>query len=185
MNRREFIKICQLLGLSLPLSPLLNVSAKGLNNTDSVLIIGAGAAGLSAAYLLEQQGVNYQILEASATFGGRIKHTTDFTDFPIPLVAEWIHVSQDILNDIVNDDSISLDIKTTLYDREADYGLYDGERISIDEAELTEDSKFINSSWFDFFVRYIVPSVEHRIRYNSLVTEIDYSSDEGGFSKNQ
>lgn len=186
MNRREFIKICQLLGLSLPFQPLLSACASGQsksnNATESVLIIGAGAAGLSAGYLLKQQGIKFQILEASSHYGGRMKRTTDFAEFPIPLGAEWIHVKPSILDEIVNDDSVDVSIKTTLYDPDVDYGLYvdsglnKTERISLWDADFTEDSKFINATWFDFFERYIVPSVESQISYNTVVEAIDYSA---------
>ena len=57
----------------------------------SVLIIGAGVAGLTAGHILEQHGISLEILEASETFGGRLKKTDDFADFPIDLGAEWIH----------------------------------------------------------------------------------------------
>ena len=161
MTRREFIKLCQMLGLVLPLNPAFDaLSEPGSQNAPSnskadkkksVIIIGAGAAGLTAGYLLKQKGVDFRILEANSNYGGRMKRTTEFADFPIPLGAEWIHVNPDILRQIVNDDSVDIDIETTLYDPEVDYGLYEGEKISLYEADFTEDSKFINSTWFDFF----------------------------------
>jgi monoamine oxidase len=56
-----------------------------------VIVVGAGAVGLSAAYLLNQRGIQVQILEALSVFGGRMKRVTDFADFPIPTGAEWLH----------------------------------------------------------------------------------------------
>eukprot|EP00978_Attheya_sp_CCMP212_P026386 scaffold86667_cov47-Attheya_sp.AAC.1 len=62
------------------------------NSNASILIIGAGAAGLFAGYTLEYCGLtNYRILEASSDFGGRVQEMTDFLDVPIDLGAEWIH----------------------------------------------------------------------------------------------
>ncbi|MEM7330929.1 MAG: NAD(P)/FAD-dependent oxidoreductase [Chloroflexota bacterium] len=180
MNRREFIKMCGLLGLSLPLSGIMTAcsdEAIDSSNVGKILIIGAGAAGLSAGYLLQQQGIDFQILEASSAYGGRMKRTTEFANFPIPLGAEWIHIPPDILEEIVNDDSIEVDIKTTLYDPDADYGLYEGERVTLQQADFTEDSKFINATWFDFFEQYIVPSVGSHITYNAVVKAIDYSTE--------
>ena len=80
--------MCSLLGLSLPYQSILAscTSDKTVSSTDcqgTVLIIGAGAAGMTAGYLLNQQGVDFQILEASTVLGGRMKTTTDFVDFPI------------------------------------------------------------------------------------------------------
>ena len=180
MNRREFIKMCGMLGLSLPLSGVMVACSEAeiqTSDAGNIIIIGAGAAGLSAAYLLQQQGIAFQILEASSIYGGRMKRTTEFANFPIPLGAEWIHVSPDILEEIVNDDSVEVDIETTLYDPDVDYGLYEGERITLREADFTEDSKFINATWFDFFEQYILPSVEGRITYNAVVEAIDYSAE--------
>lgn len=177
VNRREMIKLCGLLGLSVPLQSLmLACDEAGSAFKGKVLIIGAGAAGLSAGYLLQQQGIRFEILEASSTYGGRMKRTTEFANFPIPLGAEWIHVSPNILEEIVNDDSVEVGIQTTLYDPEVDYGLYEGKRITLQEADFTEDSKFINATWFDFFEQYIVPSVEDRITYNAVVQAVDYSA---------
>ena len=41
------------------------------HNDDPVLIIGAGAAGLSAARELARQGIDFRIIEASHRVGGR------------------------------------------------------------------------------------------------------------------
>ncbi len=181
ISRRKFIKICQALGLSLPFQPILSACSDNQrienSNTGRVIIVGAGAAGLAAGYLLQQQGIDFQILEASPSYGGRMKRTTKFANFPIPLGAEWIHVNPDILEEIVNDDSVEVDIETTLYDPDVDYGLYKGERITLHEADFIEDSKFINATWFDFFEQYILPSVEARITYNAAVEAIDYSAE--------
>lgn len=57
----------------------------------SVLIIGAGAAGLVAASFLKANGINVTILEAAETYGGRIKKLESFADFPIEVGAEYIH----------------------------------------------------------------------------------------------
>lgn len=176
MNRRDFVKMCALLGLSLPFQAACGGAGLDAGNIDKVLIIGAGAGGMAAGYLLQQQGIDFQILEASSTYGGRMKQTTNFADFPIPLGAEWIHVEADILQEIVNDESVDVAIETTQYDFDVDYALYEGEELSLDEI-FTIDSKFINSTWFDFFERYIVPSIADRITYNAVVREVDYSAE--------
>ncbi|MDK2596612.1 flavin monoamine oxidase family protein [Pseudoalteromonas obscura] len=182
MNRRKFIKVCRALGIIIPLQPFLNACTnKQIFQNDStkpVIIIGAGAAGLVAGYLLKQQGICIKILEASSNYGGRMKRTSDFSNFPIPLGAEWIHAEPKILDEIVNDDSVDVDIDTLMYDPENDYALYEGEKISIKEMEMSEDSKFVNSTWFDFFEQYIAPSIEKHIVYSSKVKSIDYSTDE-------
>ena len=180
MNRQEFIKICGILGFGLPLSSVLlkRTAAEIQTSGESdIIIIGAGAAGLAAGYLLQQQGIEFQILEASSIYGGRMKQTTEFADFPIPLGAEWIHVNPDILEEIVNDDSIDIEIETTPYNQKVDYALYEGQRLSMREMGFAGDSKFINATWFDFFEQYIVPFVAERITYNAVVEAIDYSGE--------
>ena len=180
MNRRDFIKMCGVLGISLPLSSGLT-GCSGQNSTgeiNNVIIIGAGAGGLSAGYLLKQQGIPFQILEASSNYGGRMKRTTTFADFPIPLGAEWIHVLPDILKEIVNDGSVNVNIDTVMYDQEVDYALYEGEEYSMEDIGFQVESKFINATWFDFFEQYIVPSVADQISYNQIVDGIDYSGEQ-------
>jgi monoamine oxidase len=71
--------------------PALMVAAA---KTGSVIVIGAGAAGLYAAWTLKQKGLTVSILEAAATHGGRLKTFTGFADFPIELGAEEVHGSR-------------------------------------------------------------------------------------------
>lgn len=56
-----------------------------------IIVIGAGIAGLSAAWHLQQRGIGVIILEARDRLGGRI-HTSDrWLDLPVDLGASWIH----------------------------------------------------------------------------------------------
>ena len=59
-----------------------------------VLVIGAGAAGLAAARLLVQAGLEVRVLEARARIGGRI-HTVHPRGFPVPIEAgaEFVHAA--------------------------------------------------------------------------------------------
>src|SRR5436190_18910576 len=61
-------------------------------NDADVIVIGAGAAGLTAAADLSRAGVRVMILEARDRIGGRI-HTLRDPSFPMPveLGAEYIH----------------------------------------------------------------------------------------------
>jgi len=161
VKRNEFIKICGILGVSLPFQTSLTSCKQeedeiAFNFSGKVTIIGAGAGGLSAGYLLKQKGIDFEILEASSVYGGRMRIDKDFTDFPIPLGAEWIETSTSIFKEIVNDNGVQVDVQT------------------IPNAP---DQKFVNSSWFNFFEKYIVPSVADKIKYNTVVQSIDYSGD--------
>ena len=181
MNRRELIKICGLFQLGLYLPALTSACGEATTQTKDIgkiIIIGAGAGGLCAGYLLQQQGIEFQILEASSNYGGRMKRTTEFANFPIPLGAEWIHVSTGILEEVVNDNLVEIDIETTRYKPDIDSVLYEGKLYKLSTGDLfRQESKFINSSWFDFFEEYIVPSIEKYITYNAVVEAIDYSTE--------
>jgi monoamine oxidase len=160
MTRKEFIKICGILGVGLPvvsLSSCGDEDAIKLPSGGKVVIIGAGAGGLSAGYLLQQKGIDFEILEASAVYGGRIRVNTNFTDFPIPLGAEWLETNASIFQEIVNDPTVSVNVETVADD---------------------PDRKFVNYSWYNFFEEYIVPSISSKITYNTPVQSIDYSGDQ-------
>jgi len=162
MTRNEFIEMCRILGIGLPfVSTLLSCKKaddveNSLDSNGKVVIIGAGVGGLSAGYLLNQRGIDFQILEASSQHGGRIRINTDFADFPIPLGAEWIETNLDIFDQIVNDTSVTLNVQTF-----------------VD----APDYKFLNGSWFNFYEQYVLPSISNKITYNTIVESIDYSGD--------
>ncbi|HYJ11939.1 MAG TPA: FAD-dependent oxidoreductase, partial [Polyangiaceae bacterium] len=57
-----------------------------------VVVVGAGAAGLSAARLLTKHGLGCLVLEASSTIGGRIRTLRlPEWELPIELGAEFVH----------------------------------------------------------------------------------------------
>ena len=153
--------MCGILGVGLPIqASLLSCNSdddvNDIKFSGKVIIIGAGAGGLSSGYLLQQQGIDFEILEASSIHGGRMRINTDFSDFPIPLGAEWLETNTGIFQEIVNDSSVQVNVETI-----AD----------------TPDRKFVNSSWLGFFEDYIVPSISNKIIYNTIVQSIDYSGD--------
>lgn len=68
----------------------------------NVIIIGAGAAGLSAAWYLNKRGINVTILEATGQMGGRIRSLTNWADFAVELGAEEVHGNKTEWYNIVN-----------------------------------------------------------------------------------
>lgn len=161
MTRKEFVKMCGILGIGIPLQSSLVAcgedEAPRPKFEGKVVIIGAGAGGLSAGYLLQQQGIEFEILEASSSYGGRMRINTDFADFPIPLGAEWLEADPAVFQQIVNDAEVQVTIETV-----------------ADEP----DRKFVNSSWFNFFEEYIVPSISDKISFDTVVDSVDYSGDQ-------
>jgi len=117
MDRRHFIKQSTLLaigGLFIP-SAFLSACRKetlfeDINYDGKVLIIGAGAAGLYAAYILKSKGINFQILEASANYGGRLGKLTTFANFPIDLGAQWLHGKNNILGDLITKSNTKINL---------------------------------------------------------------------------
>jgi monoamine oxidase len=56
-----------------------------------ILVIGAGIAGLSAAYHLQQAGRDVIVFEARNRIGGRVHTRHDFAEIPVEFGAELIH----------------------------------------------------------------------------------------------
>jgi len=124
MNRRHFIKQSTLLSIGGLLIPSTFFSAcrketlfEDINYDGKVLIIGAGAAGLYAGYILKSKGIDFQILEASPIYGGRLGKLTNFANFPIDLGAQWLHGKNSILADLIEKSTtkISLDNSEVKY----------------------------------------------------------------------
>jgi phytoene dehydrogenase-like protein len=100
------------------------------------VIIGAGAAGITAAYELIRRGQNVRILEASSVWGGRVRKIDDsFAGFPLDIGGGWIHENGDghpnakVLKSIVNDLKVAITTKTTVDDKPFVY-FEDGERVA-------------------------------------------------------
>jgi lysine-specific histone demethylase 1B len=124
MNRRQFLKQSTLIsigGLLIP-SALLAACRKETLFEDvtydgKIIIIGAGAAGLYAAYILKSKGIDFQLLEASSTYGGRLGKLTGFANFPIDTGAQWLHGKNSILGDLIKKSktNITLDDSETKF----------------------------------------------------------------------
>src|SRR6185503_15517754 len=73
-----------------------------------VIVIGAGAAGLSAARALSERGLDVVVLEARERLGGRVfTHRDRDTPVPIELGAEFIHGAADELAEILRESRIA------------------------------------------------------------------------------
>lgn len=142
MNRRRFIRqsaYSAAAALTLPAwissckKPLL---FNDIKNPGKVIIVGAGISGLYAAHLLQLQGVDVQILEASDRAGGRIKTLRDFADFHIEAGAEEVHGERSIWHDMVVSSGASF-ISEDL----TDYYFFNG---NLKPESLAEENTFFN-----------------------------------------
>jgi lysine-specific histone demethylase 1B len=113
MKRRKYLQL-NLLGLSgAAIAGLVNAcvqttrdqpsdsSASSPGPIQPVIIVGAGIAGLYAGYTLYEEGVGFQILEASDRVGGRLGKLEGLADFTIDLGAQWLHGRDSIVGELV------------------------------------------------------------------------------------
>ena len=85
MDRRRFLAVMSA-ALAAP-----GVAACEPVKPGTVLVIGAGMAGLAAAQALTARGARVTVLEARGRIGGRIHTSRLWPDVPIDLGASWIH----------------------------------------------------------------------------------------------
>ena len=100
-SRREFIKQSALAAGGI----LVSSSSFGnffIGKKPKVVIIGAGFAGLSAAYFLHKKKIDFVILEARNRISGRVfSHTIDSGEnMVIELGAEWVGNSHHRIHDL-------------------------------------------------------------------------------------
>jgi len=150
-----------------------------VNFTGRVTVIGAGAAGLAAGYILNRYGVDFEILEASSVFGGRVKRADDFADFPIDLGAEWIHEDPSVLAALIDDPSVNSSIDVLPYSPETVSAYEKGKLRDYNAGgNYYSEFKFRQTTWYGFLERHIAPGLLDRIRFDRPVTEIDSSGEQ-------
>ena len=174
IGRRDFLQWIGGFGLSAPVWGCGGLQSGSGSFQGRVDVIGAGAAGMSAAHMLAQRNVEFRIFEAAPTYGGRIKRATDFVDFPIPLGAEWLHEREGELTRIVDDPAVAVTTEMRGYRSSDSYGFYDG-TLFLSELGRYRDLKFVGGTWLDFYETYLLPNVESRMRFNTEIVEVDYS----------
>jgi monoamine oxidase len=93
INRREFLQALSsaLTGLFVARGlPFVQAQPQSQNRA-SVLVIGAGMAGLACAQRLQSAGYGVVVLEARDRIGGRIWTSQAWADAPLDMGASWIH----------------------------------------------------------------------------------------------
>lgn len=179
MKRSEFIKLCSVLGVGIAISPtgaLVSCQKEEFNVVfnGSVTIIGGGAAGMTAAYILSRHGVNVTLVEAGPRLGGRVRKLEGFADFPIDTGAEWIHTNPAVFGIIMDDPNAEGSVATVPYNPETTQRISGGEPVNFNlVGELYGELKFKDTTWYDFFEDYVVPKINGNIILNNHVTDID------------
>ena len=149
-----------------------------------ILIVGAGAAGITAGHALSEKGIDFEILEASSVHGGRVKKTDGFADFPIDLGAEWVHRSikakAPTTQALLSGQSPGFRIfnyrpKTILQYKNGKLRSKGWMKLLL---ALVNDGKFADSTWFDFIDQLVTPEIKKKIHYSTPVIKIEHSSNE-------
>lgn len=110
ISRREFIRNTVMAGSGVLLAST-TLEAFAPVKKPNVIIIGAGFAGLAAAYYLRKKKIDVTILEARSRIGGRVfSHTMDEKEkLVIELGAEWVGASHTRLMSLADEMDLVLE----------------------------------------------------------------------------
>ncbi len=126
MQRRKFIqKTLQALPAVLAVPTVLTAGCgdkSGDKKGKSVLVIGAGIAGLAAARMLQEEGLQVTVIEAQEKVGGRLR-TDRSLGVPFDEGASWIHGPKgnpiaDLANQAGAKTFLTNDDQLTIFDRD-------------------------------------------------------------------
>jgi monoamine oxidase len=108
-DRRRFIKTAVAAAAGIGAAPVVRLNAKR-SNAPAVVIVGAGTAGLTCAYRLQQKGIVARVIEASTRAGGRMFSLRNF--FPdnqlTELGGEYIDSGHKTMLRLVNELGLTL-----------------------------------------------------------------------------
>ena len=138
---------------------------------------------MAAAKVLEQNNIDYNIIEATDRYGGRLKKNEGFADFPVDMGAEWIHNLPPILNRLKGQHGDHIEEVVIPYRLNEAYS-WNGSTLKKVPQLFTNayfsffsEHKFKNTTWYDYIERNFAKDVQHKIRYNAPVSSIDYSEE--------
>jgi len=142
LSRRKFLKSAAAIGaLSVAPALLSRTVFAAMDSHPSVAVIGAGLAGLNAAYQLQKAGVRAVLYEANTRVGGRVYSRSDLVTLGLvtEMGAEFINTDH---NDML---ALADEFGLPLFDRRADVtnlsvpqSVYYFDGKNWDEAELAE-----------------------------------------------
>ena len=135
------------------LSPLLNSCAYfdrlilGDSNDDTqrVVVLGAGAAGLMAAYQLKRKGIPFRLFEGSHRVGGRAYTLENFnsSDQAVEVGGEWISADHDIVFNLAKELRVLVGEEKEILAAPA--LLYEGKQISWEN--LRQELRPLSATW--------------------------------------
>ncbi|SCY28837.1 flavin monoamine oxidase family protein [Flavobacterium caeni] len=114
-TRRDFLRNTAMVASGLLVSPTLTGQV-WIAKKAKVVVIGAGLAGLGAAYQLRQRGIDCVILEAQGRIGGRV-FSQRMDDLVVELGAEWVGESHTRIRELC------VEFKLELQNNQMDTGL--------------------------------------------------------------
>jgi monoamine oxidase len=144
-SRRKFLKTTSLAGMLGLTGGLSSLPALATSlPVPKIAIIGAGLAGLNAAYQLKKVGMLTTVYEARSRVGGRVRSAVMKGGLIVDLGAELINTDHADMLDLVADFGIKLfdrlaDSANQPYPKSAFY--FDGARIN--ESELADDLRMM------------------------------------------
>jgi len=157
ISRRQFLKMSAVVGAG----ALLPACGTFNSTTDQpkIVIVGAGLAGLNAAYQLKKAGHMATLYEASNRVGGRMFTITDefAPDTWVDLGGEFINSDHEDMLSLVEEFNLTVDDRHAAGDARArDYFFFDGQLISEEAlvqelspivARLTVDAERLDEDW--------------------------------------
>jgi monoamine oxidase len=190
MQRRDFIKSTGFIALGSFLSSYQNFDIPKLSRNESVLVLGGGMAGLTAAYRLIQKGFSVKVLEARNRLGGRIL-TYSFPENPeiyAEMGGEWIGESHVRVQNLCKELQLTLNSHRFPSDWWLNDTYYPFDKAPTDRAwdeklaqiftefrklPLKEQKKFDKLSWWRFLINQGIPET------SLLMRELNDSTDFG------
>lgn len=119
------------LGQVPPIAP--TITKKAFATDAKVLIVGAGIAGLTAAYRLHQAGVPVDVIEARQQVGGRLRSVTRTADSPgvVELGGEFIDTRHTAVRSLAAELELELaDLRLADTDLEPEILFFQGEKVN-------------------------------------------------------